>query len=370
MQEVATFISKFVSWELAIRVILAGFAWALTFFLRRILDTKIIDRIAKWAKKTKFVYDDQLIEALRRPLSSLVLLTGIFVGIMIIEPGRYLDGSRVDMFLLQSFKVATSLIVVWTFTRLSDLLANMISDRIGDRDELLRKQFMPLIRRSIQVAVVSIGVLVIIQNLGYSVTSLIAGLGIGGLAVALAAQETLANLFSSFTVLTDMPFRVGDWIVVDKVEGIIETIGFRATRIRTFGKSLVIVPNKIFMNSPIENFTMRDRRRIYLNLGITYDTSPENIESFLKGIRCLVNDHPEIHKDFYLVNFNEYKDFSLNIMVYCFTTTTVWNQFLRIQEELNLSIFRLARELGVSFAFPSQTIYWGPGQSPTSHSLR
>ncbi len=339
-------------------VILLGFL-----FSRKTVDNYIIRRLYLWTKKTKNSYDDKIIEALIKPFNLLFLVLGFYFSLRIIGFKQLAGNIDIDSILNQGIEVGLAVVVIWAAYRLSDVYSFFLTRRFSQHDDVLQKQFVPLISRSIKAFIIIVGVLLIIQNMGYSVGSLLTGLGIGGLAVALAAQDTLANFFSSLMLLTDMPFRVGDWVKFDAVEGVIESIGFRTTRVRTFEKSLITIPNKIFMNTPIENYTMRDRRRIFINLGITYDTPPEKIEEFILGIKAKLKAHNDIHQDFSLVNLDKFGDFTLNIMVYCFTTTTVWEKFMLIQEDLNLSFLRLAAELKIEFAFPSQTLYWGKGQN-------
>jgi MscS family membrane protein len=183
-------------------------------------------------------------------------------------------------------------------------------------------------------------------------------LGIGGLAFALAAKDTVANLFGSFSLLADRTIRIGEWIIVNNVEGVVEDIGMRTTKIRSFGKSVITVPNHVIANNPIENFSRRGIRRIKMSIGLTYSTSTEQITNIVDDIKTMLQTHEGIsHNDTLLVNFESFGDSSLNIFIYTFTNTANWENYLRIREDINLKIMKIVEKHGSSFAFPSQSIY-------------
>ena len=239
--------------------------------------------------------------------------------------------------------------------------ANIVGIYLGSMAEKteskLDDQLVPLTTKLLKVLVVVVGILFILQNLDFDITALLAGISIGGLAVALAAQDTLKNLFGSITIFVDRPFQVGDWIVAPGIDGTVEEVGFRSTRIRTFANSLVYVPNGKLADMTIDNMGLRNYRRLSTKVAITYDTPPDLIESFVAGIKKIIEDHPDTWKGFYQVRFSEMADFSLNLMVYCFFDVPTWDEELRCKEEVYLSITRLAEKLGVRFAFPTRTLH-------------
>jgi MscS family membrane protein len=220
-------------------------------------------------------------------------------------------------------------------------------------DDLL----VPMISKSIKVFVVVIGVIFTADNLNIDVTSLLAGLGLGGLAFALAAKDLLGNFFGSLTVLLDRPFHIGDWVIIGDVEGSVEEVGFRSTRIRTFYNSLITLPNSNLTTTTIDNMGARRYRRMKTMLGLTYDTPPEKIDAFCEGVRELVRLHPYMRKDYFHVYFNQYNSASLDILVYVFWETPEWNTELRERHRFLLDILRLAKQVGVEFAYPTQTLY-------------
>ena len=198
----------------------------------------------------------------------------------------------------------------------------------------------------------------VLQTFGINVSAFIASLGLGGLAFALAAKDTAANLFGGFAILTDNIFKIGDWVKIGSVEGIVEDIGMRTTKIRAFDKRLIVVPNATIANSAVDNFSRRDRRRITMRVGLTYSTSTQTMQKILKEIREMLQNHPQIHKEPLFVYFDEFGDSSLDLFFYLFTKTAVWEEYLQIREDINLKIIEIVHRNGSDFAFPSQSVYF------------
>jgi MscS family membrane protein len=268
------------------------------------------------------------------------------------------------LLLLVAVKFLASAAGVWAAYRLVDLVSAWISDRARRSQNKIDDVLAPLIPRTLKIFVTVIGVVFIADNLNIDVTGLLAGLGLGGLAFALAAKDMVQNLFGSVTVLLDQTFTVGDWIIVGEDEGNVERIGFRSTRIRTFYNSMLTIPNSRFITADVDNMGERRYRRMKAVYGVTYDTPADKIEAFCEGIRELVRQHPYMRKDYYHVYFNEFGPSSLNILVYVFWETPDWATELRERHRFLLDCLRLARQLGVSFAFPTQTLHLHQGDAP------
>jgi len=236
----------------------------------------------------------------------------------------------------------------------------------------LDEQLMPLIRKALKTFVVIIGALAVLNGLGTDLLPLLTGLSIGGLAFALAAQDTLKNFFGSLMIFMDKPFHIGDWITSGSdIDGTVEEVGFRSTRIRTFSDSVIYVPNHILSNASVDNHGKRKYRRFYTKLSVTYDTPTDTIEVFVNGIEQIVNNHPETRKDYHNIFLNDYASSSLDIMLYIFFKVPTWNDELRCRQEIMLKVNNLAEHLGVRFAFPTQTLHVEdlPGQlSLTPHN--
>ena len=241
--------------------------------------------------------------------------------------------------------------------RLVDVATDYWQVVAAGTDSKLDDQLVPLARTTGKIFVGAIGAVFVLQNLDINITSLIAGLGLGGLAVALAAQDTLKNLLGGATILADKPFQVGDWVIVGEIEGTVEQVGFRSTRIRTFADSLITVPNARMTDTAVNNMGQRTWRRYYTTVGIAYHTDPDRIQAFVEGIRAVVRSNDRMRHDYYIVELHSFGDFALNIMVYTFIGASNWNEELRTRHVFNLDIIRLAQELQVEFAFPTQTLH-------------
>jgi MscS family membrane protein len=205
--------------------------------------------------------------------------------------------------------------------------------------------------------VIITGSLVVLQNFGVNVGSLIAGLGIGGLAFALAAKDMLANLFGSIMIFLDKPFQIGDRVTVEGVDGMVEEVGFRSTRIRTLENSLVSVPNSKVADSAINNFGLRKYRRYRTILSVTYATTTAQIEAFTEGIKALILQNPITRKDAFDVALHDFGESGLNILLIVFFETNDWNVEVQERHNLLINIRQLAEKLGVQFAFPTRTLH-------------
>lgn len=267
--------------------------------------------------------------------------------------GWLAKSKKVFMALLKSFG---AFIVFWIFYNLVSVLSfylnKMTEKGAGQKTDPL----VIMTQRCLRIFISVVGGVVIIQNLGYSLTSVLAGLGLGGLAFALAAKDTIGNFFGSIAVLVDRPFRVGDWIVVNGQEGTVEDVGFRSTRIRTFYDSQIVIPNAQIANATIDNMGRRRYRRKSLKLRLAYDTPPNKIEAFCEGVRELIRILPYTRKDYYHVFFNDFNESTLDVMLYFFVEVPDWTTELREWHRAFLCITKLASRLGVEFAFPTQTL--------------
>jgi MscS family membrane protein len=225
-------------------------------------------------------------------------------------------------------------------------------------ESTLDDQLVPLLRKTLKAFVVIVGTLFVLkEGLEVDIVPLLTGLSIGGLAFALAAQDTIKNFFGSIMIFIDKPFQVGDWITSGDVDGTVEEVGFRSTRVRTFRNSVMYIPNGKIADATIDNHGLRHFRRFYTTLTITYDTPPQLIEVFVQGLRQIVEDHPHTRKNAYNIYFNNLSAYSQDIMFYIFFEVPNWTEELRCRHEILVSIVSLANSLGVRFAFPTQTLH-------------
>lgn len=328
--------------------------------LRRVVLTFLETRGKAWAAKTKTNLDELAIDASSKPLGYFIIFLGIYAALKVL-------GLPEEFFKSIGGIIRAVLIVIvgWLFIRLSDVAAEYLAGLTQRTESKLDDQLIPLIRKSLKIFIAVITFVTVVQELGFNVSGIIAGLGIGGLAVALAARDTLANLFGSFVILFDRPFQVGDWIVADEVEGIVEEVGFRSTRIRTFAKTLVTMPNSKLADASINNWSRMPIRRVKMTVGVTYETSADQMEQTVEKIKEILRSHPLVYQDFFLVYFTDFGACSLDIFLYYFTTTTVWAEYLQVRQEVNISIMHALEELGLEIAFPSRSIYIRDGRGGT-----
>ena len=296
--------------------------------------------------------DDRVRTTFLRPLGVLAMGAFWWIGVrFLVLPESW------DLVLFPAAKVVTCIAGVWVVYRLIDLVGAYLAGRAEKTKSKFDDLLVPLVRRTLKLVVIVVGFVFLADVFEWELTNVLAGLGIGGLAIGLASRETIQNFFGSITVLVERPFQIGDWIVVGDVEGTVESVGFRSTRVRTFYNSLVTVPNGSLLTSHIDNYGARRFRRIKAMLSLTYDTPPEKIDAFCEGIRELIRRHPYTRKDYFHVYFNQFADASLNVLLYCFHETPDWGTELRERHRLFNDILRLAELLGVEFAFPTQTIH-------------
>ncbi len=323
--------------------------------IKRILAHLFATVLLPIAQKTRTRYDDLFLEGLRKPAELLVLIGGLFVILQIMQlPSEPVD---VDRFAHALLKVLVTFDIAWVMFNLVTLLDTYLERWVSHTESTLDDHMLPFLRKSLRAFIVFMAFLMVIQNLGYSISGLLASLGIGGLAVALAAKDTLSNIFGSLMIILDRPFHIGDWIKAGDMEGTVEEVGFRSTKIRTFAKTLITVPNNKIADMPLDNFSRMPKRRIKLSIGVSYETSPTQMRAAVEQIRSMLKNHPAIDQEFMLVHFTDFNESSLDILVYCFTTTTVWGKYLEAREDVSLTIMDILEQLGMSIAFPSRSVY-------------
>jgi len=332
---------------------IAIFFWLLIgLILRKIFEFILDNYIHRLAKRTKFEWDDDLINELDKPAGFIFMISFWFTTFTNLQLTV-----TVNHYLSIILEATISVGFIWLFYNLSDVFSKYLGVLTSKTETKLDDQLVPLIRKTLRFFVLVMGVILILQNNGYNVASLIAGLGIGGLAIALAARDTLANFFGSITIFVDKPFRIGDWIKVGGVEGTVEEVGFRSTRIRTFYNSLVSVPNSNISNNDVDNLGLREYRRLLTTLNLTYSTTPEQMEAFVEGIKAIVKSNSHFRQDFYEVHFNAFGAHSLDVMVYVFFKVPDWSTELQQKHNFFLEVLKLAKDVGVEFAYPTQTLH-------------
>jgi len=325
------------------------------FMAKKVFAFSFSRAIVPLAQKTKQDIDDRLLSCLRKPLEFLIFLAGLFIAVEFLQlPVEPFDLKKLVGALLKALFI---LDIAWFFFNMVDMVDHYLNQWAARTESALDDHLAPLVRKTLRIFIVVMAGLMAIQSFGYPVTGVLASLGIGGLAFALAARDTVSNIFGSLMIIFDRPFQIGDWIKAGDMEGTVEEIGFRSTKIRTFAKTLISVPNNVIANMALDNFSSMPKRRIRLTVGVTYDTSPSQMREAVQKIRDMLKNHPAIDQEFFLVNFTDFGASSLDIMVYCFTTTTVWGEYLDAREDVCLRIMDTLETLGLEIAFPSTTVY-------------
>ena len=299
--------------------------------------------------------DDELLADGAPPLHLMIGLGLFTLGVLALELAA--PAERFFLDLVQALVVFS---VVWLAFRLIDVASRWSRDRLTARGQIAAISMLPLARKTTKVFLAAVGLLAVLQNLGLNVTALVAGLGVGGLAVALAAQKTIENLFGGMTLVVDQPVRVGDFCRFggDRV-GTVESIGLRSTRIRTLDRTVVTIPNGDFAQMQLETFAARDRIRLLHKLGLRYETTPDQLRHVLVELRRMLYAHPRVLEDPSRVRFVGFGASSLDLEVFAYVDTSDFNDFLAVQEDLMLRMMDVVAASGTGFAFPSQTLYLG-----------
>jgi len=332
-------------------------SWFLTVFVMRIFGTAVAF--------TKTTIDDKMRVAAAGPIR-------LGIAILVFRVGLVPLGLGVET--MQFFSALLSALfivaVTWLLLRISDVLSSVVEARLVERGELGAIALVPPGRKFVKAIVVILAFVAILSNFGFNVAALLAGLGVGGIAVALAAQKTIENLFGGIILYTDRPVRVGDFCRFGDKMGTIEEIGIRSTRVRTLDHTLISIPNATFSNMEIDNITARERIRLLAILTVRYETTPDQLRYILVEIRKLLYSHERVISDTPRVRFINFGAYSLDIEVLAYVNSTDWAEFIGIREDIFLRIMDIIEASGSGFAFPSQTLYMGKDDGLNAQRVR
>jgi MscS family membrane protein len=318
--------------------------------IKKLVKKYLFPWVERLTGKSQNEMDDKIAAAFFRPVEWLIALTGWFMVL------RYLPLSpNLDQILVDIYRSAIIALIAWGFYVLAageSILYREFKEKFKIDDILIA--FLSKVLRFI---IIALALVVIVQEWGYEVNGFIAGLGLGGLAFALAAQDALSNIFGGIVIIMEKPFSIGDWIVTPGVEGIVEDINFRSTKVRALDQSLITIPNSTLAKEAITNYSRMGKRRITFHLGVTFDTPRSKLEQCVLQIREMLKNHPDVHPETIFVYFEQFNDSSLDIFLYFFTNTTVWQEYLAVRQNINLKIMEILEELEISVAFTSRSIY-------------
>jgi MscS family membrane protein len=321
------------------------------FLLRHIVTKGVFGFLKRFAKHTETTLDDELFEALEQPAATLVMVGGIIASLKVLKLSTTSDDA-----LHYGSTIAFSLVVFWGMLRAFNTLLNH-AQAVAQRRQMGVAAFMPWIKKTLVAIFVVLGVLMVVQSLGYDVKALLAGLGIGGLAFALAAQDTLANVFGSIVVAIDQPFKIGEFVRIGSFLGGVEDIGLRSTKLRSLDKSLVVIPNKTVAAETITNLSRFTQRRAEQVISLTYDSKREQMEAIVEDFRRIILSDDYVDPSSVLVYFRDFAASSLDIWVVYVTKDGDFKKHMELRQRFNLEFMRVVEARGLSFAFPTQTVH-------------
>ena len=319
--------------------------------LRRFVTTIIFNRLKRLAAKTETTLDDKLFPALEGPVATFVMVTGIFASVKVLKLSETADRT-----IGYGSTVAFSLVVFWGLLRAFGAVLDHMHE-VAREKQMGVAAFMPWIKKTLVAIFVVIGVLITVQSLGFNVSTILSGLGIGGLAFALAAQDTIANLFGSIVVAIDQPFKVGEMVRIGGHTGKVEDIGLRSTKIRLIDRSLVIIPNKLVSSEAIINLSRFTQRRVEQVIGLTYDTTPDQMTAIVEDVKGVILAEAEVEAESVMVFFRDFSASSLDLWIVYATKGPDLEEGLGLKQRVNLAIMRAVAARGLSFAFPTQTLH-------------
>ncbi|CAA6802881.1 MAG: Mechanosensitive ion channel protein MscS [uncultured Campylobacterales bacterium] len=332
-------------------IVLAFVVFSVIMLFRKIFIKTILHYLEKLVKKTKNNFDDKLVAILQKPLRFSFFILALFLVKEIVSIDK-LNG------LFDNILFSLIIVVIsWALFNILNEINYIFSSFSKKFGQDLSSDIENFILKTLRVVVIIFAFMIIAEHWGINISAFIASLGLGGLAFALAAKDTVANLFGSLVIFMDRPFKAGDWIEAGDINGVVEDIGIRSTNIRTFAKSIITVPNAKLTDEPINNWSRMNKRRIKHRLDITYGTKVAQVKNIISDIKTMLENHPDIHKDQIMVYFDEFRASSLSLFCYYFTVTTEWDEYLRVREDTNLKIMDIIESNGASFAFPSQSLY-------------
>jgi len=323
------------------------------FLLLRKQLSKLVTLVAlRWVKKSENTLDDEILEVIQRPIAFGMIILGFNVAFSFLK-----FSESFSLMIAHTMSTLTIVLFAWVLYRIIKLFENsneLIAKRFKTDNGITLAKLMLTI---LKVIILIIAGMNILSTWGINITGFVASLGLVGMAFALAAKDTASNFFGSMVLFTDQPFKVGDWLKTPEVEGTIENIGIRSTKVRTFARALVSVPNGNLANAAILNWSEMNKRQIKMTLGLTYSTTATQMKNILTEMRELLKNDEDIHQQTIYIHFTEFQDSALGIFCYFFTKTTKWGEYMEVRERINLELMEIVEKNGAGFAFPSQSLY-------------
>jgi len=333
----------FSDWLIAAGIILA------TVIIAKLIYWVLRNIIKKITDKTKSTLDDILLDSLQQPIVFGMVVFGIWFAL----DNLYFPEDIKD-YIDKSYFFLIIINFTWIIARIvSGLIEEYVVPVVQKTESDLDDQLLPVVRKTLKILIWSLGVIIALNNVGFNVGAVLAGMGIGGLALAMAAKDTVSNLFGGIMIFTDKPFIIRDRVQIEGYDGVVEEIGIRSTRLRTLAGRLVTIPNAKFTDGIVENVSSEPTRKVVLNLGLTYDTQPDKMELAMTILRDINKENPHVREN-PLISFNAFGDFSLGILFIYYILPG--EDILGVQSEMNMEILKQFNANSLDFAFPTQTI--------------
>lgn len=331
----------------------------LILFLKNIFTKYIIKGLNEIFKKMRIKSAAVILNSFEGSIRASFVVIGIYIVATMIIRALELNIRYSNINIIVN-KILGSIIIILITRGLVTLVSNSNEFITYTSDKYninMNTVLMPTIGKLIKFLIVAFCVIQVANIWGIDINAFITGIGLSGVVVALAAKDFAANMMSGAIIFMDSPFTIGDWIKCNDLEGIVEEISFRSTRIRTFDKVLISVPNSVLANEPIFNYNKRHLRRVTMNIGVTYDTPREKIEECSREIRNMLMKSPGVDNEGIVVNFDKFNDSSLDIALYFFINEVSFDKYMITKEQVNYEIMRIIEKLNIEIAFPSQTVY-------------
>ncbi len=326
----------------------------LLFLLWRKLFTKYFFKgILTVSRKTPTDLFTYIVLAFDKPVRVFFVILGIFFALKT-APFTLMEPATLSK-LMRSSIIG---LISWGIFNFVPYSSNLFTNLTHRLEFEVDKIVMPFVTKVVRFILLALTFSIVLDVWGYDVGGIVAGLGLGGLAFALAAQESLKNLLGGFIIVTEKPFTMGDWIKTPSVEGVVEDISFRSTQVRTFAQAVVTVPNATLSNEPITNWSKMGKRQITFNLGVQYDTTRTSLERVVRRIENMLRNHKDIDQETILVRFDSFNASSLDIFTYFFTKSVMWGEYLEVKEDINFKIMEILEEENVAVAFPTRTLHF------------
>lgn len=349
MEEILVFFKEESLWR---SIVFALLVFLLVSLIGKLFFKYIYSYVGKIFERTENELYVNIVNGFKKPFRLFTIILGLYLASLFIPFNQDLSA-----FVLKVFRSSIVILLAIGLFNISSTSSQLV-EKIGEKFNIqIDKILIPFISKTMRIVIVAITISVVLQEFDYDVGGFVAGLGLGGLAFAFAAKDALADVIGGIVIITEKPFSIGDWIKTPSVEGTVEDITFRSTRIRRFDQALVTIPNSTLSKEAITNWSRMGKRRVTFNLEVRNNTPKDNLERAVRGIESMLVNHEDIHQDVIFVKFNGFNNGNLIIYLYFFSKTTIWKEWLEVKEDVHFKILDILEKENVQLAYPGQSLY-------------